>query len=270
MKFGFTKWSIVPVRAESREQSEMVTQLLFGDIFTVLKERKNWIYIQIEADQYEGWIDEKLFFEISADLFEQIKQSSIPVSKNLLTHLKNDSHSFSVLKGSSFPLMTNQNMTIGDDLYTIENFEETPKKNIREELVEMAASYLNTPYLWGGKSPFGIDCSGFSQMVYKINGIRIPRDASQQVNLGSSRNFIDEAEPGDLAFFDNEEGKVIHVGIVLAGRTIIHSSGQVRIDNLDHQGIYNQGLKAYTHKLRVIQNIIGSKNIQNEDSTNIK
>jgi cell wall-associated NlpC family hydrolase len=116
---------------------------------------------------------------------------------------------------------------------------------------------LNSPYLWGGKSPFGIDCSGFTQMVYKLCGIKILRDAKQQAQQGSALSFIEEAVPGDLAFFDNEEGKIIHVGIVLKNNKIIHASGCVRIDTLDHQGIYNASAKTYTHNLRVIKNILG-------------
>ncbi len=256
MKFGFTKLSIIPVRLENKEQSEMVTQLLFGDIFTILTEKKNWLEIQIEADQYIGWIDKTMYYEISKEQFEQLKHSQLKLNKNLICYLKSDSEQIHLVRGSSFSQIENNQVLIGDKDYGIEGFETVEGKNIRQEIVEVAKSYLSTPYLWGGKSPFGIDCSGFTQIVYKINGISIPRDASEQVNLGESRNFIDEAQAGDLAFFDNEEGQVIHVGIILEGRKIIHASGKVRIDKLDHQGIFNIDKKIYTHKLRVIQNII--------------
>ena len=116
--------------------------------------------------------------------------------------------------------------------------------------------YLNAPYLWGGKTPFGIDCSGFTQMVYKLNGFALPRDAYQQAEIGETLSFVEEAEPGDLAFFDDDEGNIIHVGMVLEQGTIIHASGKVRIDALDHQGIYNKELKNYSHKLRLIKKII--------------
>ena len=116
--------------------------------------------------------------------------------------------------------------------------------------------FLNAPYLWGGKTPFGVDCSGFTQMVYKLNGYKLMRDASQQSKQGEALSFIEESEPGDLAFFDNEEGNIIHVGIIMDDNYIIHASGKVRIDRLDHLGIYNAEINKHTHKLRVIKKII--------------
>jgi cell wall-associated NlpC family hydrolase len=126
----------------------------------------------------------------------------------------------------------------------------------KSSLIETAFMYVNAPYLWGGKTPFGIDCSGFTQMVYKLNGYALLRDASQQATQGVPLSFIEESEAGDLAFFDNEEGKIIHVGIIMDDNYIIHASGKVRVDRLDHLGIYNAELNKHTHKLRVIKKII--------------
>ena len=126
----------------------------------------------------------------------------------------------------------------------------------REKIVDNAMMYVNAPYLWGGRSPFGIDCSGFTQLVYKIGGKKLPRDAYQQAEIGQTLSFVEEAENGDLAFFDNEEGSIIHVGILLGENEIIHSSGKVRIDKIDHQGIFNVDTKKYSHKLRLIKKIL--------------
>jgi cell wall-associated NlpC family hydrolase len=123
-------------------------------------------------------------------------------------------------------------------------------------LVDYAFSYLNAPYLWGGRTPFGIDCSGFTQMVYRMCGYSIPRDASQQVKKGETLSFLEECQPGDLAFFDNPEGAITHVGIVLEDFNIIHASGRVRVDGLDHSGIYNVEVNRHTHKLRVLKRLL--------------
>ena len=126
----------------------------------------------------------------------------------------------------------------------------------KENLVKTSLLFINSPYLWGGRTPFGIDCSGFTQIIYKINGYKIDRDAKDQVNIGLSLSFIEESEPGDLAFFDNKEGDIVHVGIIMEDNHIIHAHGQVRIDRLDQTGIYNVDTKKHTHKLRVIKKII--------------
>ena len=115
--------------------------------------------------------------------------------------------------------------------------------------------YLNAPYLWGGRSPLGIDCSGFTQMVYRLQGINLPRDAYQQAHIGTTLSFVDESEPGDLAFFDNKDGEIVHVGIILEENHIIHASGKVRIDRIDQQGIFNSEIGSHTHKLRLIKSI---------------
>ncbi len=148
-------------------------------------------------------------------------------------------------------------LKIGDVEYSFEGHTSDMgiKKSV-EDLKATAYLFLNAPYLWGGRSPFGIDCSGFTQLVYKLNGYQLPRDASQQVELGTPLSFVEEAEPGDLAFFDNPEGKIIHVGIILEENKIIHAHGKVRVDRLDHSGIYNVDRKLHTHKLRVIKKII--------------
>lgn len=110
--------------------------------------------------------------------------------------------------------------------------------------------------MWGGRSPFGIDCSGFTQMVFRLLGYKLLRDAGLQAGQGDTVNLVDESQPGDLAFFDNEEGNIIHVGILITKESIIHASGKVRIDSFDQVGIYNNETRRYTHKLRLIKRLL--------------
>ncbi len=255
MRFGFTHLSIIPVRVAPKEQSEMVTQLLFGDLYQIVSLRKKWVQIKVDADGYEGFIDRLMWFEISQKQHDDLSEIPTVCNANLLAKVSEEECRINVVRGSCLPVGEGNTFTIGHKNFVCTEYAQIQSPS-REMIKQVAQSYLDTPYLWGGKTPFGIDCSGFAQMVYKINGILIPRDASEQVSEGVARNFADEAEVGDLAFFDNDEGRVIHVGIVLEDKRIIHASGKVRIDRLDHQGIFNEERQQYTHKLRVIQNLL--------------
>lgn len=252
--FGICNLAIVPVRLEPNHRSEMVSQLLFGEHFEIIEKTKGWVKIKIQFDGYEGWIDEKQFQPISETEFQKISETSIVLSSDLIEYVSGkDNLLFPVPLGSSLSfLYIPQTNTSEFTFEGLKTFDKKPKS----EILKTAFMYLNTPYLWGGKTPFGIDCSGFVQMVYKLNGYALLRDASQQATQGEVLSFIEEAEAGDLAFFDNEEGKITHVGILMNDNYIIHAHGKVRIDRLDHLGIMNVDTKRHTHKLRVIKKII--------------
>ena len=128
-------------------------------------------------------------------------------------------------------------------------------------LQSIQESFLGAPYLWGGRTPWGVDCSGLVQMIFILMGIYLPRDAAQQAEEGDVVDLLDLSEPGDLVFFDNDEGRIVHVGVVLTRNDeddlrVAHASGRVRIDRLDQQGIYNAEEGRYTHKLRLVRRVL--------------
>lgn len=259
MNFGICNLSIVPCRKEPSDRSEMVTQLLFGDHFWIIETQGSWCKIKIAYDGYECWIDKKQFQAIAQQTFEILDTTETFCTNELVQIVVNTNSSilFPIMIGSTLPAIDNGECIIENQTYTydgafINGFLPFTKNGI----VETAMMYLNAPYLWGGKTPFGIDCSGLTQMVYKLNGIKLHRDANQQAEQGEVLSFVEEAEPGDLAFFDNEEGRIVHVGIVMEDNKIIHASGKVRIDGFDHHGIFNTDRKNYSHQLRLLKRIV--------------
>ncbi|GGG49576.1 C40 family peptidase [Bizionia arctica] len=249
MQYGICNLSIVPLRLEPTDTSELVSQVLYGDSFKVIEQRKSWSKIRISFDSYEGWIDNKQYIEISEEQYLTLQIENPILSKDLVEFVEDkEQQLYAIPLGSSLNGLSLLNHL--HDGHVITGLK--PKANI----IETAFLYLNAPYLWGGKTPFGIDCSGFTQMVYKLNGYKLLRDASQQATQGEALSFIEESEPGDLAFFDNNEGQIVHVGIIMEDNYIIHAHGKVRIDRLDHSGIYNHDKRMHTHKLRVIKKVI--------------
>ena len=238
---------ILPVRSKAEEQAEMTTQLLFGELFTIVATLEKWLYISNQNDEYRGWIDSKMATEISEEDFTllaaQIPMCIFkPVAECFVGNGKITLPAGSLVRSfGDYEFLPDSLMKRGH---------QPPSENL---IVSIAKSFLNAPYLWGGKTIFGIDCSGLVQIVFSICGIQLPRDASQQAKCGEFVSSLTEAQIADLAFFENTNKKIIHVGILLDNETIIHASGKVKIEKIDNTGIISQNTGEYTHKLKFIK-----------------
>lgn len=259
MEFGICIQSVVPVRAEPTHRSEMVTQVLFGELIRVNLNEKEWVRVHLAYDDYEGWICESQCMSLTESEFLDLFNKETAITTDLVQLLSNDTRQrmFPVLLGSSLPGFDGKNFIIRGETYSFEG-QVSAAGHIPtgKDIANDSLFYLNAPYLWGGRTPFGVDCSGLIQMVYKLRKIKLFRDAWQQATQGETVNLITEAEPGDLAFFDDLEGTIIHTGLMIDKTHIIHASGRVHIDPIDHEGIYNEELHSYTHRLRVLKRII--------------
>lgn len=248
MQKGICTYNVVAQRAEGSHKSEIVNQLLFGDIYEVLSlsPDQKWLQIKTLFDNYEGFIDAKLHYAV-----EDYQPSAITQDVGILS---NTTSKIFIPAGCFLQLNHGNQVNIKDVTYTFAGTTEGLHTNLSfQKLKSNALKYMGTPYLWGGKSNFGIDCSGLVQQVYKMNGIQLLRDAYQQASQGTEVPFEDR-RPGDLAFF-GLSGKITHVGIVLENEEIIHAHGEVRIDVLDTKGILNKKINAYSHTLLKINRI---------------
>lgn len=237
MTVGFCHLAIIPLRAEPTSRSEMVSQLLFGETYSILEEKDGFTLVISQHDQYQGYISQNQVNQISAGHWSLGPVR--PVTQPFSVYGEGREQR-TLVKGSWVP---------------------DPECVFKPVIsgrtwVEAAQGYLNSPYLWGGRHPLGIDCSGLTQMSARIAGISLPRDAYQQAIKGETVEFLELAQAGDLAFFANADGNIIHTGILTGHQTIIHAHGWVREDRIDHQGIFNG--HAYTHKLRIVKRFVNA------------
>lgn len=241
-----------PMRSEPSHKSEMVSQQLFGEKSFVIEKKGDWIKIQLRFDGYEGWVQQSHVVPIDEDIFNKNDKG---LTQEWINEVDYNGHIMYVPMGSSVSAFKNGMAFWRKNSVHFKGKTWEPEEvKINAKLIkQIAFKFLNTSYLWGGKSVFGIDCSGYTQMVYKFLNYSLPRDAWQQAEQGTAVNFLQEAHCGDLAFFDNEEGRITHVGILLNENEIIHSAGKVRIDKIDTEGILNLETKQRTHKLRIIK-----------------
>jgi len=254
MTHFFTHEAAVPVRGEPAEPSEMVTQLLFGEKGIILASQSNWCKIQCDIDQYEGWVDAKMILPIEETTFESLRcyryvtQGAIMLSDHTEMHLP---------LGARIPLLNDREIPlkiqVEDHSWHTLNSLYTLCQQDRNQAIAISKYFLNTPYLWGGRGGFGVDCSGMVQTIYRMCGIYIPRDASQQARLGEEIPF-GQHQPGDLAFFTRgNSDRISHVGMVVSSDTIIHASGKVKLDFLEENGIINVMDNTMTHSLVFIK-----------------
>lgn len=259
MDFGIANLSVIPMRAGASEKSEMVSQLLFGETIEIIERKgKQWVRVRSLWDDYLGWVSTAQILEIEKDACD-FYQKNVAYSLELMQPAVSHQHFLPLTLGASLPGFDGLQFRLNNTSYQFSGQVIQPE-NVpfsTDLLLKIARRYLFTPYLWGGRSPFGIDCSGFTQQVFRMAANRIlPRDAYLQVEEGDLIDFIDEALPGDLAFFENLRGRITHVGILMPESKIIHASGQVRIDPVDHFGIFNEQSNHYSHRLRVIKRMV--------------
>ncbi|MEX8548110.1 MAG: NlpC/P60 family protein [Mucilaginibacter sp.] len=251
MQYGIIHLAIVPLRDAPMHKAQQVSQLLFGEGFEVLETQGDWLQIQTENDEYLGWIQAIQSVFLNAETYQQNQEKPFQLTTEPVTIVRKiaDGSLLYLPAGSRIAGVEQNQFSIGNTTFELLH-QFLPGKN---SIINYAYSYLNTPYLWGGRTHFGIDCSGFAQVVYRQQGIQLKRDAWQQAEQGKAVDFLQSTLPGDLAFFDNEEGRIVHVGMMLNNEQIIHASGNVKIDRIDNQGIYSAEQKKYTHHLRIIK-----------------
>jgi gamma-D-glutamyl-L-lysine dipeptidyl-peptidase len=243
----------VPLRSGPSHKTEMLSQVLFGEKYSVIDKAGSWMKIETIFDKYSGWIDSTHLQHFTED-----ESSYGQVLNRSLLCYKNDKTKLILEAGCEIfnPDFEKKLFFAGKNQYT--TCDEFSKIYIStdDSLIDSAMKFINSPYIWGGRIPSGIDCSGFTQLVYKIQGIPLPRDSRHQAEAGKSIDFIDQSEPGDLVFFDNDRGQIAHVGMILSRGLVIHASGRVRIDTIDHQGIFKPETSSYSHRLRTIRRIL--------------
>lgn len=243
------------MRKEASHRSEQVSELLFGDSFEVLDEHKEWIKIKCSFDDYEGWVLNSVYASCSGIDYKSDKKKLHPCSYDILQPAISSKRQIPILIGSSLPNYDGLIVKLGKEKFNVNGRVTSHKKKYDTAFLQKTAmQFLHAPYRWGGKTPFGIDCSGFTQLVYKIMNVRLKRDAWQQAQQGEFITFMNETRIGDLAFFGGDD-KISHVGIIIENEQIIHASAKVKIDRIDQTGIYSLEQKKYTHKLRFIKRI---------------
>ena len=243
MEYGIVNLNLVPVRKKHNAKSEMISQFFFGETIQVISKKNNWSLVISNLDNYEGWVRTSHFLSIPKSDYIKINSVKKKFSSTETSLYNNEFNDYTVPAGS---IISNCKYLSFDCISNDKNF---------HSLEEIALSFLNSPYLWGGKTKFGTDCSGFVQSVFKIYGKILPRDSYQQAVVGVEVN-LENSKAGDLAFFGKKIDAITHVGILISDKRIIHSSGKVRIDNITNEGILNVDSKKISHILQSIRRVI--------------
>ena len=247
MDYAICTVAAAPVRKEDAHRSEMTNQLLFGETMQILEQKGEWYRIRSIYDDYEGWLTHHLISEIGA--FEATSSSTY-VATGLTNPVTLPDQLINAPMGSSLTGFDEETRLLWDEKHKYHGTYRNMLKPFNEDLLDnVLQAWINAPYLWGGRTFMGVDCSGFCQVVFKVLGIQLKRDAYQQAEQGDEVKSLEASRKGDLAFFNNDQGRIIHVGILLDANTIVHASGKVKVDTIDKNGIISRETGKRTHQL---------------------
>lgn len=253
--------SVVPVRAEAREGAEQNTQMLFGELAEVLEEQARWTRIRLDSDGQEGWVDAKMIAPIGGKDLTAYKKAykTAAMVKFPMTYAvsENNGQTIPLTAGTRLPNYKDGRFEVLGVGFRIDPHMVSIQPTVisLQTLLETTRFFINTPYLWGGKNALGMDCSGFTQVVMSLFGKKLLRNASEQATQGRAIKERQKAQAGDLVFFDHEDGKISHVGIVIDPDRVIHCSGRVKVEKLDDTGIFNAETGEYSHHLTQIRRL---------------
>ena len=258
---GISLHSIVPVRAEAREGAEQNTQMLFGETCTILEQIPRWNRIKLDEDGQEGWIDAKMIAPMTDDEYTAYRQAyssaALVAFPMVFAVSENNSQTIPLTAGTRLTNYQDGRFEILGVAFRIDPTMviSKPLEMNEQNLLQTVRFFLNIPYLWGGKNAMGMDCSGFTQIILSLFGKHLLRNASEQVTQGTPRTDISQIQAGDLVFFDHEDNKICHVGIVIDPERVIHCSGRVKVEKLDSNGIFNAETGEYSHHLAAIRRV---------------
>ena len=266
MGYGISLHSIVPVRAEAREAAEQNTQMLFGELCQIINHKSQttnpkWTHVRLESDGQEGWVDAKMLTPMSEEEYttyrEALKSAAMVAFPMAYAMSENNGQTIPLTAGTKLTHYQDGRFEVLGVGFRIDPTMviTSPRELNQDSLLQTVRFFLNVPYLWGGKNALGMDCSGFTQVVMSLFGRLLKRNASEQATQGEEVASLAQAKAGDLAFFDHEDGRISHVGIVIDAERIIHCSGRVKVEKIDNTGIYNAERGEYTHHLVTLRRV---------------